>query len=124
MKIRISANSIRFRLKQSEVQKFSVVKAIEEVTAFGPSANEQLTFILKEGTSPTFNITFKTGTITLSVPPTIIHNWIETELVGFEEQVNTGKGESIKILVEKDFACLDASPVENEDTYPNPNLVC
>ncbi len=124
MKIRISSNSIRFRLKQAEVHKFSEEKIIKEVTAFGPSTTDQLTFILKEGNSPAFDITFQTGTVTLSVPPSVCRDWTASELVGFEERINSIKGETINILVEKDFACLDATPIENEDTYPNPNIIC
>jgi len=28
---------------------------------------------------------------------------------------------SLALLIEKDFACLDRSEEDNEDTFPNPN---
>ena len=58
------------------------------------------------------------------MPETICTEWSETELVGFEETIDTGKRETIKLLVEKDFKCLDGTAAENEDAYPNPNVEC
>ena len=28
---------------------------------------------------------------------------------------------TLALLIEKDFACLDGSEADNEDTFPNPN---
>ncbi|MBE7172419.1 MAG: hypothetical protein INR73_17660 [Williamsia sp.] len=124
MKVRISGNSIRFRLKQAEVHRFQQEKEVVEVTAFGPAHADKLSFVLKAGSSNDFSIAYQFNTVTLEVPPRVCHAWTTTELVGFEETIDTGKGEAIKILVEKDFACLDRTDVENEDTYPNPHLSC
>lgn len=124
MKVRISGNSIRFRLKQPEVHRFQQTKEVVEVTAFGPASADKISFVLKASNSTGFSITYQSNTVTVEVPPQLCHEWTTTELVGFEQTIDTGKGESIKILVEKDFACLDRTALENEDTYPNPHLPC
>ena len=91
---------------------------------FGPFNEDKLSFVLKASRSIDFKITYVSNTVTVEVPVAVCSEWTGTDLVGFEEVIDTGKGEAIKILVEKDFACLDGSELENEDTYPNPNLLC
>jgi hypothetical protein len=124
MKVRISGNSIRFRLRQSEVKRFQQTGEIKEVTAFGGAAADRLTFVLKEGVAAEFQVKYEANTVTVEAPQSVCTEWTQTELVGFEELIDTGKGETIKILVEKDFKCLDGSDTENEDAFPNPNLHC
>ena len=124
MKVRISGNSIRFRLKQSEVQTFGEQGILSEITEFGTAVEDTLTFTLSVSSSHTFRISNIDNTIVIEVPQMLAKKWTQTGLVGFEEHINTGKGKTIKILVEKDFKCLDGSDKENEDSFPNPNLHC
>lgn len=124
MKVRITGNSLRFRLKQSEVSRFKEEGEIKEVTTFGSDATDKLSFILKVTSSVNFNLNFQANTITVEVPKPVCAEWTGTEQVGFEEMIDTGKGEAIKVLVEKDFKCLDRSDIEDEDAFPNPNLHC
>jgi hypothetical protein len=44
--------------------------------------------------------------------------------VDFDAKVDTRKGRTISILVEKDFMCIDGSEAENEGAYPNPLANC
>ncbi len=124
MKVRISGNSIRFRLKQSEVQTFGEQGILSEVTEFGTSADDTLVFTLSVSSSNSFGISNSKNTIVIEVPEMRAKEWTQTGLVGFEQAIDTGKGKIIKILVEKDFKCLDGSDKENEDSFPNPNLHC
>ena len=124
MKVRISGNSIRFRLKQSEVQTFGEQGILSEITEFGTAADDTLIFNLSVSSSDTFGISNTKNTITVEVPELLAKQLTYTQLVGFEETIDTGKGKIIKILVEKDFKCLDGSDKENEDSYPNPGLHC
>ncbi len=124
MKVRISGNSIRFRLKQSEVQRFAEEGKLSEVTEFGVEPEDALTFTLSVTESGDFKLKSATNTVTIEVPQTLASKWTQTALVGLEERVHTGKGRIIKILIEKDFKCLDGSDEENEDSFPNPNVEC
>ena len=120
MKIRISGNSIRFRLKQSEVKSFKQDGQITELTAFGGDA--RLSFILKKGSGEDFKIDYQSDTVSIEVPEIVSNEWTTTELVGFQEEIPTGQGQTIKLLVEKDFMCMDGSDSENEDSFPNPKM--
>jgi len=106
------------------VQYFKDQGEITEVTAFGPLPSEKLSFVLKSNSSNDFQVAYAGSSVTVQVPQTLCIEWTHTGLVGFSETIDIGKGEVISILVEKDFACLDASDIENEDAYPNPNLEC
>jgi hypothetical protein len=49
------------------------------------------------------------------------NTWCSTDLVGISESVSLGSLGSLDLLIEKDFACLDLSDEENQDTFANPN---
>ena len=80
--------------------------------------------MLKASGSTGFKITLESNVVTLQVPAITCAEWTNSDLVGFEKQVTTGKGKMISVLVEKDFKCLDGSDADNEDAYPNPNEYC
>ena len=124
MKVRISGNSIRFRLKQPEVSDFQQRGKITEVTAFGPEPKDHLHFILEVFSGPELAVNFDANTTTIRVPQELAARWTGTELIGFDGKVDTGKGQQMNLLVEKDFACLDAPEEDNAGAYPNPNAVC
>lgn len=48
--------------------------------------------------------------------------WATTDLVGLGGDLDIDASMSLTLLVEKDFACLDKSDEENQDTYANPNM--
>jgi len=45
-----------------------------------------------------------------------------TDQVGIAEDIALADLGSLALLIEKDFACLDQSEADNEDTFPNPNV--
>lgn len=124
MKVRIQGNSLRFRLKQPEVKRLGKERFLKETVEFGASASDQLSFVLAADNSNSMTINYTNSTITVTIPNALIDEWIQTDLVGFDEKIKTEKGKEIKVLVEKDFACLDGSEEENAGTYPNPLKNC
>lgn len=124
MKVRILGNSIRFRLKRPEVSQFEKTGKVTEVVEFGPEDSDQLRFILEVHTGAGLAVTFHSNTTTVKVPVATAQEWIQTELVGFDGKVDTAKGRTISVLVEKDFVCIDGNEKDNEGAYPNPMLNC
>jgi hypothetical protein len=59
--------------------------------------------------------------ITVLVPAGVANAWCSTDLVGIAESVSLGSLGSLDLLIEKDFACLDGSDEENQDTFANPS---
>jgi hypothetical protein len=120
MKVRITGNKIRFRLKEPEVKKFYESGTVTEALQFGPNENEQLKFTLQESDVEEVSIRFQSNQTTILVPKSQAEEWTSTLLVGFEAEVDTGKGKTVCVLVEKDFMCMDGREEDNVGSYPNP----
>jgi len=124
MKIRILANTLRFRLRQPEVQQFRQYGKVTEITEFGPGPADQLRFCLQISSEPELTISFELNTTIIGVPKRLAEEWTTTDLVGFDGKIDTGKGRMMEVLVEKDFVCLDSPEEDNIGAYPNPKVVC
>ncbi len=124
MKIRISNNSIRFRLKEPEVHQFNKEQILTEVLELGLSPVEQLKFSLEITSNTNFSIRYQINQTTLFIPEAVAKEWANTGAVGFEEKIDLGNGKTIKVLVEKDFVCADPPDAENKGAYPNLKTNC
>jgi hypothetical protein len=120
MKVRIQKNSLRFRLKQPEVNQFQQTGKVSEVLEFGANAENKLTFTLEAFNEADLAVQFKANTTTVFVPSTLAEEWTTSDLVGFDGLIDTDKGRRISILVEKDFVCMDGREEDNVGSYPNP----
>jgi hypothetical protein len=120
MKVRIQGNSFRFRLKQPEVQILKEEGRIQETVEFGQSPASRLSFSLQVTHDVVFSVLFQSDTVTFYVPSQIAERWITSDGVGFEELVDTGDNRKIKLLVEKDFRCMQACADENAGAFEQP----
>ena len=67
-------------------------------------------------------LTFSDNVLTVRLPESIVLAWATTEQVSIEGEQSLDDGEKLRILVEKDFACLAPREGEDEsDMYPHPN---
>jgi hypothetical protein len=124
MKIRLQGNSIRFRLKQFEVEQFKEKGIVSEILSFTDEPQDQLEFVLRVS-SANKGLLQQTGSrICLDVSARTAAEWTTTNMVGFEEKLVTEKGKEITILVEKDFKCLNRSEEDEVGSYPNPTKQC
>lgn len=125
MKIRIKGNFLRYRLTQSEVQRLAHGESITESTCFGPGAEQTFVYALesKEGIDG-LQASFSGGKITLFIPAESAKTWHTETRVGFESEQEVIPGVFLKMLLEKDFACLDDTHEDQADKYPNPNAAC
>ncbi|MEO5906093.1 MAG: hypothetical protein ABIQ11_05170 [Saprospiraceae bacterium] len=123
MKIRILGNTIRLRVKMHETAAIRDNGMIEEVLAFGLADSDKLRFRVVNG-KDAFLIEQNGMSVVITVPHLVIEAWANTEMVGFEELITTPKGSDIRVLIEKDFACLDGDRSEEPGSYENPMLEC
>ena len=117
MKLRINGNSVRIRLSKSEVEQFGKEGYIEQRTGFG---NAQLTYALKSTTHCDMTADFTDNRITMYLPDTKAKEWVDTQKVGFDANMDLGDGNELYLLLEKDFKCLDNSIEDQGDNYDNP----
>lgn len=117
MKIRIRGNSVRLRLSKSEVDSFGKEGYIEDKTNFG---NAVMTYALQTTTHCDMTAAFENGKITMYLPDTKAKEWVETQKVGYDANMDLGDGNELYLLLEKDFQCLDNSIEDQSDNYENP----
>jgi hypothetical protein len=120
MKVRITNNKIRYRLKQQEVETFANAGIITEILSFGDSEVEQLRFSLQQMDINLVDINFQQNHTIILVPILLSKEWTGTDRIGFDAVVKNGQGKIISLLVEKDFMCMDGRDEDNEGNYPNP----
>lgn len=103
----------------SEVETFSRTGFYEQTTAF---SHGKFRYALRAvpGIS-TLEAVFENDTITLMVPLKDAADWAQNSKIGFEDTMKLPGSESLSLLLEKDFACLDEREEDQADNYPNPN---
>ena len=119
MKLRIRGNSIRLRLTQSEVRRLADEGTVEESTDFGGGRRFGYRLRTDDVTAPVAS--FDGGAVLVRLPSDVVRRWADGNEVGIEGTQPVGGGATLKILVEKDFVCIDGPADENQDdAFPNP----
>ena len=121
MKLRLQFNSIRLRLKRNEVDRLIHTGRIEERIISGTGDQESFHYLLEaiDGISAPKGWIAPTGVI-VQVPIADALKWASTSQISIEGEQAVDSKTSLRILVEKDFACLDGSEEQNADTFANP----
>jgi hypothetical protein len=123
MKLRVTKNSIRMRLSQTDVQQFRETGVVDEELVIGASIGGSLTYRLARGNGSAVSANLDGTTLTVSIPAGEADDWTATDRVGIEGSQPIDNGSSLSILVEKDFACLTPrAGDEDKDTFPHPEL--
>jgi hypothetical protein len=112
MKIRIKSNSVRYRLTRTDIAQLTETGFLKDKVDFG---NQQLIYALQITNDDNLSASFINNTITVQMPKNMIDEMANTDRVGFENH-----GETLHLLIEKDFICLDNVAEDQSDNYPNP----
>ncbi|MEO5859944.1 MAG: hypothetical protein ABIR33_13455 [Pyrinomonadaceae bacterium] len=105
----------------SEFDQFRSTGTVKQSVDFGKVGGELTYQLSVSTTAETLTAEFDGRSIVVSVPEKEAHDWITSDVVGIENIQPTGGGRSLRILVEKDFACLTTRKHEDEtDAFPNP----
>ena len=122
MKIRISGNSVRFRLSKPEVEKLRNEGVVAEKTIFPQG---KFSYKIKsDSKTENLSVSFENSLITLSVPATFISDWPENNVTGIDHHVQLDGDQKLYLLLEKDFKCLDNVLEDQSDNYENPKQTC
>ena len=122
MKLRIKGNTLRVRVSRSEVARLLVADPLEETIYFTPEPTAKLTYALQQDQSLSRPaVQYAQNRVTILIPTHHVISWGTSDQVGIAENISLGNLGSLGLLIEKDFACLDRSDKDNEDTFPNPN---
>ena len=118
MKIRMRRNSIRLRLTKTEVDSLSKIGFYTEETNF---PNNTLVYkISAKDTIEAMEASFKGNTITVYIPKKDCLDWPTNTKIGFQNTLKIDQDNTLSIMVEKDFVCMDETVEDQTDNYPNP----
>ena len=107
MKLRILGNTLRLRLKKSEIDEFAKEGKIENIVDFGETSFK---YTLKASTRKSISALFVENEIVVKIPLEVAKNWVETDLVTLENKISTPK-----IIIEKDFKCTSKDCKETDE---------
>ena len=116
MKLRFDQQSVRFRLKKSDVDVLADKGAVEETIHF---PQQILTYRLEiNKVVQSISAFFANNHLIVRIPPEQALQWINTNEVGIYASVSWSEAEKIlEILIEKDFPCKHGSETDNADTF-------
>ncbi|MGE3802469.1 MAG: hypothetical protein AB7H80_15740 [Candidatus Kapaibacterium sp.] len=122
MKLRIRSNTIRLRLTQGEVQRLATELKLRDELRFGSGEGMCFTYGIELTNSHSdFGLRYEGGNITVLMPTSLGMGWHDSDEVGFSAEVDVGEGETISLLIEKDFVCLKPrASEEDEGGFPHP----
>lgn len=120
VKLRVRDNSIRLRLTQSEVELARTDGLVRGTVPLAGGNNFHYVLESSPATvKPEAHIS--NNVLTVRIPETDIQSWSGSDEVTIAATQNLGDEGELKILVEKDFACLAPREGEDEsDMYPHP----
>ncbi|MDB5325402.1 MAG: hypothetical protein JWM57_971 [Phycisphaerales bacterium] len=123
MKIRIRGQSLRFRLGQSEVQALANGQAVEESIVLVRGVTHS--YAIRPAAVDSIGLTVDGTTVIVALPKRDIAGWAETDAVGLRAELDIADKTSLRVLIEKDFACIENESGEpQEDAFPNPSATC
>jgi hypothetical protein len=123
MKLRCTPNSVRLRLNQKEVAQFVQAGELTERIEFPGLEPTAFIYRLEFGSKPGSNgARFENGELTITVPGDQAQAWANRkDEVGLYYNHEFAGGRSLRVMIEKDFQCIEG-PADEVDPvgYPNP----
>ncbi|MBS0580405.1 MAG: hypothetical protein JSR36_14210 [Proteobacteria bacterium] len=119
MKLRIKGASLRLRLTQAEVRALAAEGQVEEQVPF--AGNARFTYRLsRDAGVASLEARFSGGVLAVRIPEAQARHWCTSEDVTLSASEAVG-ADTLRITVEKDFACLAPRSDEDEsDNFPHP----
>ncbi len=112
MKLRLEGNSIRLRVRKSDINALQENGTITETLTF-PSGDIFQYQLRTNKTSLDIDSQLISNILIVSIPLSIAANWMQTAAVGIEKTLSNG----LFILIEKDFPCTDRPWEDASDTF-------
>jgi len=116
MKLRCTENSIRLRIRKSELTQLAKERRVEEKIRFGKDVT--LTFALQISDAVQHvSANFTNNNLVISLPKAKAIEWMNSNVVGIEVNNVVADDQNLHILIEKDFPCLDRPEEDKSDTF-------
>jgi hypothetical protein len=122
VKLRIKKNSLRLRVSRSELDCLMAGDRIEETIQFARDPEAFLTYSMESATGiPSTTVRYCQHRIAVVLADHDLSTWNKASQVGIYKSIDLGTDDPLELIIEKDFACLNGSDEENQDTFANPH---
>jgi hypothetical protein len=119
MKLRIRGNSLRLRVSRTELLRIAEQGSAEDSIRFAPGTEWRYGIEV----TPVGNVAarFAANSLCVILPKARVEQWLDDREVAIEAEQPIGNGETLRILVEKDYTCLAPRTGEDDaDLFVNP----
>ena len=116
MKLRTTHNSIRIRIRKSELITLQKNGIVEETITFPNNIVFKFALSINNSNND-LNAILEDNKLQIIIAKTTANQWITTNEVGIEKHIDLANGEQLHLLVEKDFPCLDRENEDKSDTF-------
>lgn len=128
MKLRLKGNTIRIRVDRRDLDLLVNEGQVVGEIRFGDEAGQRFSYVLEIGGASEAlpNVDYRDGRFLIQIGGAAAKDWRQNDKVGFETTCERG-GNTIRLIVEKDFACLDRPAGQEADdqfAFPNPSSHC
>ena len=127
MKLRCSTNSVRIRLRKSEVAELMEKGAISEKVGFGPEKSFSLSLSLDELLTKV-QASISNNNLIVTLPYSLGGTWAKTDQVGITGEQDIGNGDFLEVLLKKDYPCVTRPEEDKSDFFgelqSNDNSTC
>lgn len=121
VKLRILQQSLRFRLSQKDVEELISGNELENMVQLSPVSGEHFRITLRRCHMPS-KVTLQDRTLQVQFADKLCQNLASIDIVTIEEKLDVGDGNFLRIMLEKDFACLKPREGSDDfDTFKHPN---
>jgi hypothetical protein len=115
MRLRFEKNSLRFRLRKSEVEQLTHKGFVKEAIAFPGSTFIYELHVSDDVIDPAAQL--NNNSVIVNIPVGIATEWINTDEVGIYHVMHVNENETLDITIEKDFPCKSDSEEDKKDTF-------
>lgn len=114
MKLRFEKNSLRLRVRKSDV---AVLKQQGFITESVEMPGNSLRYELRILDVPKPGASFKDNIVLAIIPRNIATQWLNTDEVGIYHMLQMDNGSILELILEKDFPCKDRAEEDKSDTF-------
>lgn len=116
MKLRITYNSIRVRVRKSELALLQEKQAVGDCVCFPNGVIFKFVLTINKEIN-TVHATLIDDFLNLSIPHQIALDWMNSNRVSIETHLPLPDAAQLHVLIEKDFPCLDRPKENKADTF-------
>ncbi|MCB0643174.1 MAG: hypothetical protein KDC44_16110 [Phaeodactylibacter sp.] len=116
MKLRCTHNSIRIRLRKSELELLRSTGMVRETISFPGGTVFSFELNINAQSSEVV-ADIHNGELDVCLPVEMANQWIDTDQVGIEVEQLLPDGQQLHLLIEKDFPCQHRPEEDKSDTF-------